>query len=40
MDWRKGSHESVFSVLGTVPTHEDMRALRAFVDDEVAVTYG
>ena len=39
VDWRKGSHEYVFSVLGTVSTHEDMRELQAFVDDEVTVTY-
>ena len=39
VDWRKGSHEYVFSVLGTVPTHEDMRELQAFVDDEVTVSY-
>jgi hypothetical protein len=40
VDWRKGSHEYVFSVIGTVPTHEDMGALQAFVDDEVTVRYG
>jgi glutathione synthase/RimK-type ligase-like ATP-grasp enzyme len=39
VDWRKGSHEYVFSVLGTVRTHEDMRTLQQFVDDEVTVTY-
>ena len=39
VDWRKGSHEYVFSVLGTVPTHQDMRALQQFVADEVTVTY-
>jgi biotin carboxylase len=39
VDWRKGSHEYVFSVLGTVPCHEDMRALEQFVDEAVTVTY-
>ncbi len=39
VDWRKGSHEYVYSVLGTVPTHGDMRALQQFIEDEVTVTY-
>jgi glutathione synthase/RimK-type ligase-like ATP-grasp enzyme len=39
VDWRKGSHEYVFSVLGTVPCHEDMRALEQFIDEAVTVTY-
>ena len=39
VDWRKGSHEYVFSVLGTVPRHEDMRALEQFIDEAVTVTY-
>jgi glutathione synthase/RimK-type ligase-like ATP-grasp enzyme len=39
VDWRKGSHEYVFSVLGTVPCHEDMRALEQFIDEVVTVTY-
>ena len=39
VDWRKGSHEYVFSVLGSVPGYEDMRALQQFVDEAVVVTY-
>jgi biotin carboxylase len=39
VDWRKGSHEYVFCVLGTVPRHEDMRALERFIDEAVTVTY-
>ncbi len=39
VDWRKGSHEYVFSVLGSVSRYEDMRALQQFVDDHVVVTY-
>jgi hypothetical protein len=40
LDWRKGSHEHVYSVLGTVPAHEDMGALQQFIADEVTVTHG
>ncbi len=39
VDWRKGSHEYVFSVLGSVSDHGDMRAVQRFVDDQVVVTY-
>ena len=39
VDWRKGSHEYVFSVLGNVPQHEDMEKLEQFIADEVTVTY-
>lgn len=39
VDWRKGSHEYVFTVLGTAPGHNEVRAMREFVDEEVTVTY-
>jgi hypothetical protein len=39
VDWRKGSHEYVFSVLGNVPQHEDMAKLEQFIANEVTVTY-
>jgi glutathione synthase/RimK-type ligase-like ATP-grasp enzyme len=39
VDWRKGSHEYVFYVLGNVPLHEDMHKLEQFIADEVTVTY-
>jgi biotin carboxylase len=39
VDWRKGSHEYVFSVLGTAPQHDDVRAMRQFIDDEVTTVY-
>jgi D-alanine-D-alanine ligase-like ATP-grasp enzyme len=39
VDWRKGSHEYVYSVLGNVPTHQDMLALQQFIADEVTVSY-
>jgi D-alanine-D-alanine ligase-like ATP-grasp enzyme len=39
VDWRKGSHEYVYSVLGIAPAPDDVRALREFIDEEVAVIY-
>ena len=39
VDWRKGSHEYVFSVLGTAPEPDDVRILREFIDEEVIVVY-
>jgi len=39
VDWRKGSHEYVFSVLGTVPRHEDIRSVEHCIAREVTVTY-
>ncbi len=39
VDWRKGSHEYVFSVLGTVPRHADMRSVERCIAQEVTVTY-
>lgn len=39
VDWRLGSHEYVFSVLGAAPDYESVRALEAFIDDKVTVTY-
>jgi glutathione synthase/RimK-type ligase-like ATP-grasp enzyme len=39
VDWRLGSHEYVFSVLGAAPDYESVRALEARIDDKVIVTY-
>ncbi len=39
VDWRKGSHEYVYSVLGAAPDHEGVLAVQRFIDEEVAVTY-
>ncbi len=39
VDWRKGSHEYVWSVLGNAPDHEGVLGLQRFIDREVAVTY-
>lgn len=39
VDWRKGSHEYVFAVLGTAPQPDDVRAMQQFIDDEVSIVY-
>jgi biotin carboxylase len=39
VDWRLGSHEYVFSVLGAVPDHASVSATEAHIDEKVTVTY-
>jgi biotin carboxylase len=39
VDWRRGSHEYVYAVLGTAPDHDGVRALQQFIDEEVTVVY-
>jgi len=39
VDWRKGSHEYVFSVMGAAPDHEGVLAVQRFIDEHVKVTY-
>ncbi len=39
VDWRKGSHEYVFSILGAAPDHEGVREVQRFIDETVTVTY-
>jgi biotin carboxylase len=39
VDWRKGSHEYVWSVLGNAPDHDGVLALQRFIAEEVVVTY-
>ncbi len=39
VDWRLGSHEYVFSVLGTAPDHAGVRALEEFIEQQVIVSY-
>jgi hypothetical protein len=39
VDWRKGSHEYVFSVLGAAPQPDDVRAMQQFIDDEISIVY-
>jgi biotin carboxylase len=40
VDWRKGSHEYVFSVLGTAPDHDSVQAVERHIADKVTVSYG
>jgi hypothetical protein len=39
VDWRKGSQEYVFSVLGIASDHQAVQAVEQFIADEVVVTY-
>jgi hypothetical protein len=39
VDWRAGSPEYVYSVLGTAPDQDVVRALQQFIDEEVTVVY-
>ena len=39
VDWRKGSHEYVYSVIGSAPDHAGVVALQRFIEAEVKVTY-
>ncbi|MGD0379007.1 MAG: hypothetical protein ABSC30_03380 [Acidimicrobiales bacterium] len=39
VDWRRGSHEYVYSVIGSAPDHAGVVALQRFIDAEVEVTY-
>ena len=39
VDWRLGSHEYVYAVLGRAPDHDAVRAMQAFVDEEVEIVY-
>jgi biotin carboxylase len=39
VDWRKGSHEYVWSVLGNAPDHNAVLELQRFIEQEVNVTY-
>jgi len=39
VDWRKGSHEYVFTVLGTAPGPDGVRAVWQFIQDEVTIVY-
>jgi hypothetical protein len=39
VDWRLGSHEYVYAVLGRAPDYDAVRALQDFVDEEVVVVY-
>ena len=39
VDWRKGSHEYVYAVLGAAADYEGVQAVQKFIDEEVTVTY-
>jgi biotin carboxylase len=39
VDWRLGSHEYIFAVLGRAPDHDAVRAMQDFVDEEVEIVY-
>jgi len=39
VDWRKGSHEYVFAVLGAASDYEEVLAVRQFIDEEVTISY-
>jgi hypothetical protein len=39
VDWRLGSHEYVYAVLGHAPDHDAVRAMQGFVDEEIEVVY-
>jgi biotin carboxylase len=39
VDWRKGSHQLVFSVIGAADDYEGVLATRRFVDEEVTMTF-
>jgi biotin carboxylase len=39
IDWRKGSHEFVYSVIGAAPDYGSLLAVKQFLDEKVTVTY-
>ena len=39
VDWRLGSHEYVYAVLGHAPDHDAVRAMQGYVDEEIEVVY-
>jgi hypothetical protein len=39
VDWRKGSHEYVFSVLGATLDHQGLLEVKQLIDEEVTVAY-
>jgi hypothetical protein len=38
VDWREGSHQFVFSVIGAADDYEGVLATKRFVDEEVTMT--
>jgi hypothetical protein len=39
VDWRKGSHEYVYAVIGAAADYDAVRAVQQFIDEEVTITY-
>ncbi len=39
VDWRKGSHQYIFSVIGAADDYEGVLAMKRFVDEEVTMTF-
>jgi biotin carboxylase len=39
VDWRKGSHQYVFSVIGAAPDHQGVLEVRRLAEEEVQITY-
>ncbi|MGD0380100.1 MAG: ATP-grasp domain-containing protein [Acidimicrobiales bacterium] len=39
VDWRKGSHQYIFTVIGAAPDHEGVLAVRQLAEEGVQITY-
>lgn len=39
VNWRLGSHEYVYSVLGAAPDHDGVRAVQEYIDEFVTISY-
>jgi len=39
VDWRKGSHELVYAVIGAAADYEQVQAARKFIEEAVSITY-
>ena len=39
VDWRRGSQDFVFSVLGAAPDHKGVLEVKRFIDEDVTITY-
>jgi hypothetical protein len=39
VDWRQGNHGHVFSVLGAARDHDEVLAVKQFIDEKVTITY-
>lgn len=39
VDWRLGSHEYVYAVIGSAPAHDDVREMHHFIESTIVVSY-